>query len=362
MPNNTQKIVNKKSDVTHTNPKKDKDSKIELFCIILGVCLVCAAWFFYPKFLNQIDSSHHEQKPKIVIPYQVNAMLITESPPIEIEEEKTQFQRLGDLYGTYGDSYGSLNTLFSGLAFTFLVASLILQRKELHAQRLEIQDQKDEIIKSNAIADQQRQIAANQEVLISSQLSEGQKQNFYNLLFKFLDEKNNRFSRLKINPKLPNGGDEFMKIYSEALSKSIADLYGAGYDPEIMKQNNMNALTNKYHEIARYYAKSFEDYSYFEYFISILNFIKKNALYNQDETVTQIFLSNLTKHETICLAYYAVLKNPVLFEYIEKFSLLRNLDYFQMPGGAKQNLKSLYNEQAFTPEKRATLDDFLENH
>ena len=124
----------------------------------------------------------------------------------------------------------------------------------------------------------------------------------------------------------------------------------------------MNALTNKYHEIARYYAKSFEDYSYFEYFISILNFIKKNALYNQDETVTQIFLSNLTKHETICLAYYAVLKNPVLFEYIEKFSLLRNLDYFQMPGGAKQNLKSLYNEQAFTPEKRATLDDFLENH
>ena len=352
--------------------KKIDSSKRELIAIGVGVSLVFVAWFCYPLILGRFDSQPKSSQ-QIVIPYQIDAMLKTEpESSAPIEEEKTKFQKVGDMYGTYGDSYGSLNTLFSGLAFAFLVASLYLQRKELQAQRLEIEDQKKETQRSNEIADEQRQIAANQEILISNQLSEGQKQNFYNLLFKFLDEKNERFSRLTIRSKRPNEypdslRDDFLKIFSQSLSLAIKDPIYTGDDKEFLKETIKRKISSMYLNQTSAHGTSFEDYSYFEYFVSILDFIKSNSVYNRDESITLIFISYLTKHETICMAYYAAVKNPILFEYIEEFSLLRNIDSFHMVGSSKENLKVLYSDDAFMVTKKSILSSIakklsIKNH
>ncbi|PWB14217.1 hypothetical protein DCO44_09905 [Acinetobacter sp. AM] len=361
-------VISDQTNTENSQPKTSSSSKGELVLIVVGVIFVVLLWLGYPFLLNLLDSTKQNQ-PQIVIPYQIDAMLKTEPEQSEtIDEEKTKFQKIGDTYGTYGDSYGSLNTLFSGLAFTFLVASLFLQRKELHAQRLEIEDQKDEIRKSNEIADEQRQIAANQEILISNQLSEGQKQNFYILLFKLLDEKNLRFSRLIIKSKRPNEyhdliGDAFIKVFSISLSNGIKDLDITINYEEAQKKTIQQVLSHRYAIETATHNTCFEDYSYFEYIVSILDFIQKNSTYNSDGSITNIFLSSLTIHETICMAYYAVIKdNTSLKQYIEIYGLLRNIDSFNMSGFSKNYLKILYDEQAFIAPRKATLDFLFESN
>jgi hypothetical protein len=49
--------------------------------------------------------------------------------------------------GQFGDMYGVLNTTFSGLAFSALVITLVLQRKELRLQRLELEMTRAELQK-----------------------------------------------------------------------------------------------------------------------------------------------------------------------------------------------------------------------
>lgn len=38
--------------------------------------------------------------------------------------------------GTFGDQFGAVNALFSGLAFTGLIYTIILQRRDLEIQRI----------------------------------------------------------------------------------------------------------------------------------------------------------------------------------------------------------------------------------
>lgn len=40
-----------------------------------------------------------------------------------------------DVRGTFGDQFGAVNALFSGLAFTGLIYTIILQRRDLKLQR-----------------------------------------------------------------------------------------------------------------------------------------------------------------------------------------------------------------------------------
>jgi hypothetical protein len=47
--------------------------------------------------------------------------------------------------GTFGDMFGSINALFSGLAFTGIILTILLQRKELALQRQELKDTREEL-------------------------------------------------------------------------------------------------------------------------------------------------------------------------------------------------------------------------
>ena len=58
--------------------------------------------------------------------------------------------------GGFGDQYGVLNTLFTGLAFVGLIATILLQRKDLELQRKELKRQSDEFETQNRLFDIQK--------------------------------------------------------------------------------------------------------------------------------------------------------------------------------------------------------------
>ena len=56
----------------------------------------------------------------------------------------------------FGDQYGVLNTFFTGLAFVGLIATILLQRKDLDLQRKELKRQSDEFSIQNRLFDIQK--------------------------------------------------------------------------------------------------------------------------------------------------------------------------------------------------------------
>ena len=343
---------------TKKENKKLKSGHIELIFISTGIFLIISIWVLFPRYLFWKDSQQPQQTTQIVIPYQLDAMLKTEPtvPKSQDEEtEKTRFQAIGDQFGAFGDSYGPLNTLFSGLAFAFLVASLYLQRKELQAQRVEIADQKEEIKRGNDIAEGQRTITEQQANLIQEQIIESQKQNFYSQLFKFLDEKNRKASALTFRysgeEKRPYSGDEFFKAYSFDLTEALR-MPDIGFPPPYADLSTKALLESlileNYKHVSHHRRANFEENLYFEYFIFIFDFIDKNPHHIDINIVVDTFLSYLTKHETLCMALYAVIKNEKLVSYIEKFSLLKKLDVESLDRHVVNGLKNLFTERAFS--------------
>lgn len=352
--------------------KKVNSSKTELILIGIVVISVFSAWLFFPKYLYWKDSAQLQQTKQIVIPYQFDSMLKIEpeiTEPLQLEEEKTELQVIGDQFGAFGDSYGSLNTLFSGLAFAMLVASLYLQRKELQAQRVEIADQKEEIKRGNDIAEGQRTITSQQASLIQDQITESQKQNFYSLLFQFLNDKDIKYQNLKIKSRNREIPDRMGDIFFERFSIGFLDALIEPFVPPIPNDDGSIPskveclkirLQNSYKSTCSTNRVNFEENFYFEYFVFLLNFIHQNAHVHDSELVINTFLSHLTFDETICMACYAVLQNQDLRNHIERYGLLNNLNSRLLNEEQIKSLELLYSRKAFTTPKKPNLD-FLFN-
>ncbi len=60
--------------------------------------------------------------------------------------------------GTFGDMFGGVNALFSGLAFSGIIITILLQRKELALQRQELKETREEL-KRSATAQENSEIA-----------------------------------------------------------------------------------------------------------------------------------------------------------------------------------------------------------
>lgn len=206
--------------MTETNNTSDRDKKsgLEVFAIFAAIIIIFLIWANYPRFMQYMDNPVQDNNPKIVIPYKT---------PQETEPSKdeTQFQKVGEKYGTYGDSYGSLNTLFSGLAFAILIISLFMQRQELQAQRQELEAQRNEIKESNSIAEQQRLITEQQAKLSEQQIHDAKVQNFYTLLFKFLDEKRKKIEDLEYSKKSDITGNYVFTRFVDVTLNSIKSSY-----------------------------------------------------------------------------------------------------------------------------------------
>lgn len=313
-----------------SNPKKDSKSKKKkpsewkgFMAAIVLILAVIGAWFIYPYGLTHLGMVTNTAK-----------------------------------YGTFGDSYGALNTLFSGLAFAILIITLFLQRKELQLQREEVQE-------SNDIAKTQSSISEQQAQLIYQQIKESQKQNFYNLFLKFVDEKNLKKSNLMIRDWSRRGtniyGNEVFKHFASNfignLDKSVIPLPpkdDGSYNTE--SEEIIDKLIESYENSSRNYSMKFEEFYFFEYIEFIVNFIKQNQSLIEINQVIRMFLSYFTFHETICMACIAVIKMPNLELYINELGLLRDLNPDLLTPDQYESLKSLFDESAFNEIKTANLN------
>lgn len=201
-----------------TNPKNKSNSNnnslVEIFSIFATIIIVFIIWANYPSFMQNMDKSVNEEKTQIIIPFK-------DPQPARVVKQETQFEKIGEKYGTFGDSYGSLNTLFSGLAFATLIISLFMQRKELQAQREELEAQRNEIKESNKIAESQRLITEQQAKLIEQQIKDTNVQNFYNTLFKYLEEKQRKISLFKLDYNTPIIGEKVFQTFASSFERNL---------------------------------------------------------------------------------------------------------------------------------------------
>lgn len=309
------------ANLTNTS-NANKNSWLEIFAIFAAIAIICLIWLFYPTFVENRDKPIQATPPSIVIPYK-------HPQTVEVSKQETELQKFGDTYGTYGDSYGSLNTLFSGLAFAILIISLFMQRQELQAQRQELEAQRNEIKESNNIAEGQRVITEQQAELIQQQIHDTKVQNFYNTLFKFLDEKRRKIEALELTKSSQIKGFyvlEMFVTYSLNYLKSVyvhKDLIDS--EPIDQLQLIFDNIIQKGHENTKYQLIHSD---YFEYICFILRFIEEQKNLGIENTAIKIFISHLSIDEMSCI-FFVSLQNEELQNFILKYALLKKLNTYK---------------------------------
>ncbi|WP_151796365.1 hypothetical protein [Acinetobacter soli] len=222
--------------------------------------------------------------------------------------------------GTFGDTYGALNTLFSGLAFAVLILSLFLQRIELEAQRKELEAQRQEIKESNTIAEAQRKITEQQAQLIQQQILDSKKQAFFELFFKYIDEKNRKIELLKA-PHM--SGMSVMKRFCSQFNDSFTR-----YNFENIEDIDCNTLDSLFIQaLDTSHAMTYNQLNlsqYAEFINFILDFIESNKHLGIKENAVLTLLSFLDISEVKAI-FYLSYENKELKKNIEDFSLMRKI-------------------------------------
>lgn len=314
--------------------------------------IIYIIWAQYPQRLMQgdlLDSNQWNQSSWIQnewngVPYKI-------PDPSELKGN-SQYNSMGEKYGTYGDMYGSLNTLFSGFAFATLIISLILQMLELHAQRKEIQE-------SNSIADEQRKIASKQgeiteqqKVLNEQQIHDAKVQNFYTLLFKFLDEKRRKINEIE---------DQLTGSNSRKYNPFDLFIYAIEDDLVILNEHILdNHLNVENSDLIDVLHRSITDYEekrdnkivkseFFDFTRFILNFIEDHEYLGVSEQAIEIFISYQSFNEMYSMFLYSIY-DETLQNYIIKYSLLRKLNaYHRKSDYLKILADNLIGESSYSP-------------
>ncbi|WP_447501214.1 putative phage abortive infection protein [Acinetobacter oleivorans] len=302
-------------DKENEDLKKDYWPLVELFSIIFALGLIFYIWEIYPDTLQEID----KQNTPITVPFNQKY-----SDDLPYDEKKSYAQKIGEKYGTYGDTYGSLNTLFSGWAFALLLISLFMQRRELQEQRKELAAQRDEITKANEIAESQRNISKQQSELLAQQ-------SFYSLLFKLLDEKNNKINLFYFKDSYNNleyEKYECFKFFSNYIlhnmnNFNIQDSGSMNYFEykEDLKEFILLSYTTPHSQSKNL----FEGNLYFEHLINILIFIEQKSNPKDIDSDIAFLKSYISHDELVCLAVLG-LKDKRFHRYIEKYGLLEHFD------------------------------------
>lgn len=314
-----------------------KSNYIELIGILCAIAIIFTIWISYPRFMQFMDEPLSNENPKVIVPFKPNL----EKKAVESESE-SKFQKVGETYGTYGDSYGSLNTLFSGLAFAVLIISLFMQRQELRAQREELEAQRNEIKESNAIADAQREIAEKQRLITEQQaelnkqqIQDAKVQNFYNLLFKLLDEKKNKVKSLEIARDSQIKGNYVFDRFIYKAENTIKLSFS--YHIENLKKSNKDkcfsviVASSKEAQIST--KNTLIEEEYFEYICFILRYIKDHDHLKTTNNAIKIFISYQTINEMYAMFITSISncycqKNNELSTFITDYALLRKINTY----------------------------------
>lgn len=338
---------------------QNKSNYAELIGILCAIAIIFTIWISYPRFMQFMDEPLANENAKVIVPFKPNL----EEKAVESESE-SKFQKVGETYGTYGDSYGSLNTLFSGLAFAVLIISLFMQRQELRAQREELEAQRNEIKESNAIADAQRAIAEKQRLITEQQADLNQQQiydakvqNFYTLLFKFLDEKRRKIDELELSR---SGNIRGQYVFDRFHEYAVHRLNGSFLETNAISNSHIDELNlviidavNEGYENTN---NTIIENEYFEYICFILRYIDENEHLGITQNAIKIFISFQSFSEMFAMFLIArkdalELQENELEDFVLKYSLLRKINTHQLfdDGYILELIQQTLGEKSYTP-------------
>lgn len=241
-----------------------------------------------------------------------------------------------DARGTFGDQFGAVNALFSGLAFTGLIYTIILQRRDLKLQRQEMKEQTREFKKENNTLRIQRF-----------------ENTFFSMLSQFQEVVNNiTYSYQDVDVKkivTVKGRESFYVSFETAPHRPGITSWNPEYEnrpyqgmSEVIrilgKEGYMDAFTPSYFD------------HYFRLLYRILKFVKTSPLvtdFDEEYEYTAMLRAVLSRYELVWIYYNGLSEygEEKLKPLLERYAMLKNLrDELLAP---KNEGFGTYNDSAY---------------
>lgn len=190
--------------------------------------------------------------------------------------------------GTFGDSFGTLNALFSGLAFSGVIITVLLQRKDLKEARAQASNQQIESQFYNLLAQQQEVVRG-------------------------FDLQNK-----KTNEVIARGRDCF-RDWTEGLFQLYAE-----FSDDSSSQDASNAHNESYDLLFEVYRSDLS--LYFRSLYSVFRFIE-NSGYAKSNEFGRVVRSLLSDYELVLLFYNCLSPRGIKFKrFVSEHALFDNLD------------------------------------
>lgn len=229
-----------------------------------------------------------------------------------------------EVRGTFGDQFGAVNALFSGLAFTGLIYTIILQRRDLKMQRRDLLYQRRELELTRKELEMTRKEMEDQTVEYEKQNETLKIQRFENTFFNMLSQFQEVVNNLKISKNffVGEGRACFENTYekNETIEQNMND----------MAYKSISSVISLY-GLDGYkksdWPKQFDHY--FRLFYRILKFVHESKVisdYDEKYEYTAMLRAMLSRYELVWLYYnglsYGAQKLKPL---IERYAMLNNL-------------------------------------
>lgn len=227
--------------------------------------------------------------------------------------------------GTFGDQFGAVNALFSGLAFTGLIYTIILQRRDLELQRNDLKLQREELALTRQEMEEQTAEFEKQNETLRIQRFEN---TFFNMLSQFQEVVNNLSvsARVKGENVVLTGRESFQELFERA----VVYIPNPQRDGEFVGIRGMKAVLDTYGLEGYVNSEAPTQFDhYFRLLYRILKFVKTSPLINRFEDeyeYTSILRATLSRYELVWLYYNGLTygKNK-LKPLIERYAMLKNL-------------------------------------
>lgn len=228
--------------------------------------------------------------------------------------------------GTFGDQFGAVNALFSGLAFTGLIYTIILQRRDLEIQRHDLKLQREEIALNRKEMEEQTAEFEKQNETLKIQRFEN---TFFNMLSQFQKVVNSLTASYKSRgEEIMVDGREVFKAGFEDMSVFVAIPDG---NRELRRYKGIQGTLKS--EGLEGYVKadvpSLFDH-YFRLLYRILKFVKDTPLiteFDDEYEYTSMLRAILSRYELAWLYYNGLSEYGCekLKPLIERYAMLKNL-------------------------------------
>ena len=228
--------------------------------------------------------------------------------------------------GTFGDQFGAVNALFSGLAFTGLIYTIILQRRDLAMQRDDLRLQREELALTRQEMEEQTAEFQKQNETLRIQRFEN---TFFNMLSQFQEVVNSLSAQYKSHrTEIVVEGREIFKAAYEEMPVFIENPEGNGEFRRF--KGILNTIKN---EGLEGYVKADVPTNFDHYFrllYRILKFVNESKVitdFDEKYEYTAMLRALLSRYELVWLYYNGLSDYGVekLKSLIERYAMLKNL-------------------------------------